>query len=315
MAGESSGAVAKLPGALTSIIQCLQSARDVVVFVQALPPASQDASLAAVKELLTRPGPLAYTWPALLLDDIDCDDDSTVALYHAALPALVSVRAKELDLFGRFVRPRGDANTPAQGFIDFVSQWPLKMTHVDETVELSAGEHAQDILAAITTPAHRVHTLLLSGSSPAMNWTSLLQPWLSSGYARHVSFNKVPTTDCSGLAHALATTKSLRGLSIVTNDDILCELLEWKLPLHHITELKLATPNTKAMRQLMQLVDVTKLTSLALHCQYEISDVLGLIPRMTTLRHLSLQWVHFGDTDTSQWPDLESVAFALASLP
>ncbi|KDO26931.1 hypothetical protein SPRG_07645 [Saprolegnia parasitica CBS 223.65] len=331
MAGESSGAVAKLPGALTLIIQCLQSARDVVVFVQALPPASQDAPLVAAKELLTRPGPLAYMWPALLLDDIDCDDDSIVALYHAALPALVSVCAKELDLFGRVMRPRGNVNTPAQGFIEFVSQWPLKMTHVDsrwvqevgsvafctllrrctrlETLELSAGEHAQDIVAAMTTPVHRVHTLLLSGSSPAMNWTSLLQPWLSSGHARHVSFNKVPTTDCSGLAHALATTKSLRGLSIVTNDDILCELLEWKLPLHHITELKLATPNAKAMRQLMQLVDVTKLTSLALHCQYEISDVLGLIPRMTTLRHLSLQWVHFGVTDTSQWPDLESVAF------
>ncbi|EQC34288.1 hypothetical protein SDRG_08061 [Saprolegnia diclina VS20] len=327
------GAVLDRPCALILIVQCLQSAPNVMAFLKALPLAKLDASLAALLQLLTRPGPLAYTWPTLRLDDIDCDDDSTVALYHAALPALVSICAKEFKLVERFMRPRGDAITPAQGFLDFASQWPLKMTHVDgrwveevgsaafcselsrctrlRSIELSANAAAPAILAAITTSAHCVHTLDIARSSgaPAMNWASLLQPWLSSGHAKHVSFNKVPTTDCNGLAHALATTESLRGLHIVANDDILCDLVEWKLPLHRVTELTLATANTKAMRQLMQLVDVTKLTSLALHCQYEISDVLGLIPRMTSLRHLSLQWVHFGDTDTSQWPDLESVYF------
>ncbi|KDO20067.1 hypothetical protein SPRG_14215 [Saprolegnia parasitica CBS 223.65] len=327
------GSVVDLPHALTSIVQCLQSARDVIAFLSALPTPALDAPLAALMQLLTRPGPLLYTWPALLLDDIDCDDDSTVALYHTALPTLASVRAEELKLFQRFMRPR--ANTPAQGLINFSSQWPLKITHVKErwlraidvaayctvlrrctrleTIEVDATANTSDILAAITTSAHRVHTLFVSASAcaPTMNWALLLQPWLSSGHARRVSFKYFRTTDCNALAHALATTKSLQGFHIGDMDKLQSELLRWNLPLHHITELDLTMSYS-----IMQLIDVTKLISLTLDCDDEISalEVVGRVPRMTALRHLSLCRVHLREVDMAQWPHLESLSLTRVKL-
>ncbi|KDO20072.1 hypothetical protein SPRG_14220 [Saprolegnia parasitica CBS 223.65] len=317
--------VLSLPHVLTSIVQCLQSPRDALVFLSALPLTSLDAPLAATKELLTRPGRFVHTWPHLSLDELDSEK---AALALAALPALVSLckpAAERVDW-------SPSTTVATMSFVDFISSWPLKMTYFEsmwfddfdtdvvcsllrrctrlQAVRISRDEDIVDLLAAVTTPAHRVEKLSLFYTDEAtMDWTSLLRPWLSSGHARHLSFETARATDVVGLARALATTSSLTSLDICNNDDLVQAFLTLQLPLHQLMKVHLVEVEPERARRFLRLCDVAKLTSLEIVGEGDHEDTLALVPRMPALRHLSLRWgeLRLTHNATSRWPHLESL--------
>ncbi|EQC34290.1 hypothetical protein SDRG_08063 [Saprolegnia diclina VS20] len=318
-----------LPHVLISIVQCLSSPRDAIAFLMTLPPASLHAPLAATKALLTQSGPFAYTWPHLSLDDLHSE---SAALALEALPALLSA-----------LEPEPDSNVwatcdGAMSFVDFVSSWPLTVTHIDtlwprnidstnlcrllrrctrlRSIDISnEDKDVVEMLTAVTTPAHRLKKLsVFYQRATTMDWTSLLRPWLSSGYARHLAFDNTRTTDMEGLARALATTSSLTGLDILNNDDLVGAFLTLQMPLHQLTSVYLWTQRHDRIRPVLQLLNVTKLTSLALNCMAtDYTDVLTLVPRMTALRHLLLDFGKVCDLDASRWPHLESIELSVVN--
>ncbi|KDO20069.1 hypothetical protein SPRG_14217 [Saprolegnia parasitica CBS 223.65] len=201
---------------------------------------------------------------------------------------------------------------------DVVASWPLKMTYFDtrwshawdaryprsidsdvvgallrrctrlRSVTLSARKDVAELLAAMTTPAHRVEKLCLEyEGDETLDWTSLLRPWLATGHARHLSFNNAGTTDIKELAEALATASSLTGLAIDENDALVRAIVALQMPLHQLREL----------------------TSLALACNGHFANVMPLVSRMPALRHLSLRECRLRDvaTGASHWPHLESI--------
>ncbi|KDO20073.1 hypothetical protein SPRG_14221 [Saprolegnia parasitica CBS 223.65] len=320
--------VLSLPHALTLIAQCLQSHLDASAFLLALPPASLNAPLAATKELLTRPGPLAYTWPSLNLDGATLSADNDIALYRAALPVFVSVHATEVWHFGRLF-----AADSTQAFIDFASQWPLKLTHVTsewryqvgrdvfcdllrrctrlQSTDLVDDEDDTDVFAAITTPNHHVHTICISeASSAAADLASHVLPWLGSGHARSLTIECTVVEDEEGLARALATTSSVRSLGIHDHQELLDAFLELELPLHQLTHVELRTYTPAAVAPFLALLDLTSLTSLAISSADDHADFFPL-GRMPALRHLASTGGHIGDgfAEASTWPDLESMRF------
>ncbi|KDO26927.1 hypothetical protein SPRG_07641 [Saprolegnia parasitica CBS 223.65] len=336
-----------LPQALTLIVQCLESPRDVVAFLYALPPAALDAPLAAILELLVRPSMVAHMWPKLNLVDLASID---TPLARVALPVFTSVRSSELEYFTCLATApppdddeKYEEKYAVSRFIEFASQWPLKMTFVDATwrrkvgsavfcsllhrctrlrsIELDGGENAGDVLAAVTTPAHRVRSLCvdMTTAPAAGDWSSLLKPWLTSGHARHITFlsgRHLGDGDAAALSLALATTSSLRGLAIWGADDLVRALLVLNRPLHHFTEIQVETSSVKFLGFFLTRLDFTKLTSLKLDCSTDHADTLRLVRHMPLLRHLALTngCVGFAFADASTWPDLESIAFERVSL-
>ncbi|EQC34287.1 hypothetical protein SDRG_08060 [Saprolegnia diclina VS20] len=225
---------------------------------------------------------------------------------------------------------------------DVVASWPLKLTYIDtrwslpanarypltldsddvcnllrrctrlRSVTLFATEEVAAVLAAMTTPAHRLQKLHLAYEGTlTLDWATLLQPWLSSGHARHVSFNKAPAADMAGLARALATTSSLRSLAILENDALIRAFLALRMPLHQLTKLHLSTHRSKLLRQFLKLCALASLTSFALDCYASFATVTLFVSHMPALRHLSLGFCFFGADadDASRWPHLESIEF------
>ncbi|KDO26929.1 hypothetical protein SPRG_07643 [Saprolegnia parasitica CBS 223.65] len=321
--------VLSLPHVLTSIAQCLQSPRDALAFLSALPLTSLDTALAATKELLTRPGRFVHTWPHLGLDEIDGEN---AALALSALPALVSLCEPAV---GR-IDWSPSTTVATRTFADFVSSWPLKMTHFESiwfddidtndvcsllrrctrlrAIDISRDEDIVDLLAAELTPAHHgeavsllhrqsYHGLDVAAAAMAVEWpraTSLV-PYR-------------PDHRCGGVARALATTASLTSLDICNNDKLVQAFLTLQLPLHQLTEVRLKTDRPDLVRRFLRLCDVATLTSLAILCDCDHEDTLALVPRMPALRHLSLRWgeLRFTLTDTSRWPHLESLELCAA---
>ncbi|KDO19700.1 hypothetical protein SPRG_14778 [Saprolegnia parasitica CBS 223.65] len=80
---------------LVDIMHCLDSTKDVLSLLQALPPASLDAPLAALWTLLATPDALdAKHWPQVCVEEIDRRYTSTVL---AALPLFRSIRIKNIE--------------------------------------------------------------------------------------------------------------------------------------------------------------------------------------------------------------------------
>ncbi|KDO26930.1 hypothetical protein SPRG_07644 [Saprolegnia parasitica CBS 223.65] len=324
--------VLSLPHVLASIAQCLQSPSAALAFLSALPLTSLDTALAATKELLTRPGPFIHTWPHLGLDDIHGD---RAALALEALPALLFLQEPETERTDRSM-----SETDTVILADVVASWPLKVTYFDtqwshardaryprtidsdvvgallrrctrlRSVTLSARKDVAKLLAAMTTPAHRVEKLCLEyEGDETLDWTSLLRPWLATGHARHLSFNNAGTTDIKGLALALATASSLTGLGIDNNNALVRAIVALQMPLHQLREVHLRTHGPKSLRAFVQLCDLTKLTSLALACNGYFANVMSLVSRMPALRHLSLSECTLRDDagGASHWPHLKSI--------
>ncbi|EQC30305.1 hypothetical protein SDRG_11882 [Saprolegnia diclina VS20] len=323
-AWRAAAAVIDLDGAVIAIVQCLDRADDVVALLEALPHASLGTPLTALLDLLQEPGPLAHTWPELLLDNVSFRYPSFVEHILQAMPVLLSVRTAHRNLFGCLLQPT-DSNVDApDGFLEFVATYPRTVTHVDAawqeddidcsvfcdalrrctrltTVHVVANAHAAAVLAAVTTPAHRVTALYItkpsSGVMEALDWTSLLRPWLASGHARHVTFFSIPIVDVDNLAHALLRTPSVRSLGVHYNDALLRSLLARNVLLPPFEKVSVATDEPPLLPRLLKRLSPKTLTSLSLEGHVDHSETLAYLPSMPCLNHLSLTRGDLGDLD------------------
>ncbi|KDO25000.1 hypothetical protein SPRG_09730 [Saprolegnia parasitica CBS 223.65] len=334
-------AVVDLEGAVIAIVQCLDRASDVTALLQALPHASLGTPLTALLALLNEPGPLAHTWPELLLDDVNFQHPAFVALILQAMPVLLSVRAAHRHLFGCLLQPDDSTIDAPDGFLNFVAQYPRTMMHVHAawrdamdctvfcnalrrctrltTVHVVADAQAAAVLAAITTPAHRVTRLYITempgGIMDAIDWASLLRPWLASGHARHVTFSNVPITDVQSLAEALLRSSSLHSLGVHNNDKLLRSLLSQDMSLRQLNQVSVTTQVAALLPRLLGRLSLSTLTSLSLECDMDHSETLALLPSMPSLRHLALTGGHLGELDCIlAWPHLKRLTCSRVHL-
>ncbi|EQC26445.1 hypothetical protein SDRG_15726 [Saprolegnia diclina VS20] len=148
-------------------------------------------------------------------------------------------------------------------------------------------------------------------STATADLNSYVVPWLGSGHARSFSIECTAIEDEADLARTLATTSSLRSLGIHDNQEFLDPFLELELPLHQLTQVELRTYSPEAVVPFLALLDLAKITSLAISSANDHADFFTL-GRLPALRHLASSGGEMGDglAEASTWPDLESMLFS-----
>ncbi|EQC27115.1 hypothetical protein SDRG_15123 [Saprolegnia diclina VS20] len=298
-------------GVLVHIAQCLDSTKDVLSLLQALPRDALDAPLTALRTLLLTPGALDDShWPQVCIEDIDGQYTSTVL---TALPAFSSISVDNLD------RLNGVLGTiyPATAIIHFAAKWGYKIT----SIRVSSNVHHMDVfgrmlvhcnnLSSIRTEVHtwdapfaaaiacaaqsvtRIEiTAAYNNAFASESWLPILTAWLASGRAQHLGLRCLDFNHDTSLGRAIAAASSLTSLSLLGVDGVVRGLLDANVPLPNITKLRLETDSGHIdVRLLSNVISLSTLCALELigNDTSDYTFVLALLPRMLMLRDLTLQ--------------------------
>ncbi|EQC40641.1 hypothetical protein SDRG_01722 [Saprolegnia diclina VS20] len=212
--------VLDLDHVLVVIVQCVPAAEDVKALLAVLPASARSIALAARHELLqaaqhhvlpTEPKPLGALWPLLRLDVIT-----------SAATGLLAARLSDLDA------------------VEWLRLWSAKITHYKQVendalfnypdlcdvlrectnlvaVDVREATEAEEIMEAVTTPAHRVRSISVDCYIFEFDFATL-DRWLSSGHAEHLAFSFFATEDEVNPAFVpmLLKTTALSSLELVS---------------------------------------------------------------------------------------------------
>ncbi|KDO19886.1 hypothetical protein SPRG_14729 [Saprolegnia parasitica CBS 223.65] len=359
---------------LVDIIHCLDSTRDVLSLLQALPPASLDAPLAALWTLLVTPDALdAKHWPQVCVEEIDRRYTSIVL---AALPLFRSIRIKSIVSLNATLLDApieyGTWSRPATA--DFAAKWGHKIESI-EVMPCEEGRGMDEMRRILRrcTGLRRIDCIVDESNATFLNaavqavphvqrivflstclfrsehWRPVLSTWLASGHATHLHLDIFTCDDDVEMGHDIAATTSLTSLKLNDSPGVVQGLVDAKVPLPNITELRLQSARSDILRNFVtHRIHHPRLRVLELASNYDASCtfVLLLLPQLSALEELTfhqcklrdvpalqktptprLRLLHLASCDmddnvlvrlldwASRSPSLETVELALCDLP
>ncbi|KDO18563.1 hypothetical protein SPRG_16115 [Saprolegnia parasitica CBS 223.65] len=320
---------------LVDIMRFLDSTKDLLSLVQALPRDALDASLVAFRTLLVTPNVLNIKlWPQVCIEDIDLRYTSTVL---AALPIFRSIRIAELarlnaTLLGRCIQddppspPSHDRFRRQVGHkVDSMSVTSCEqkrgmdklqrilrlctgLRHVDCTTFESAPMFLNVVVHAVPHVQRLAYcSLNLSDDdaiSPCEPWRPVLSTWLASGHATHLHLDNFTCDDDVGLGHCIAATASLTSLKLQDSPGVVQGLVAASVPLPNITELRLHSPDADILNNFVtHRMHHPRLRVLELAATHgvDVTFALALLPQLSALEELA-----FGQCTLREAPALDS---------
>ncbi|KDO18978.1 hypothetical protein SPRG_14815 [Saprolegnia parasitica CBS 223.65] len=263
--------------------------------------------LAALHELLqaaqhhvlaTEPKPLDALWPRLRLDVIT---PAATGLVRDAIPVFPAASAGTMDA----ARP-SDLDA-----VEWLRLWSAKITHYKHVegvapfdyphlcdlcdvlrectkliaVDVREASDAEMILEAVTTPAHRVHSISVDCYIFDFDFATL-DCWLSPGHAEHLTFSFYAIDDevNPALVPMLLKTTALSSLELcLSGAGFLAPLVAVAPSFSRLTSLRILThrDDMPVLVHFLLHLNVTKLCTLSLECDSD--DFNSLLPALSTL--------------------------------
>ncbi|KDO35078.1 hypothetical protein SPRG_01142 [Saprolegnia parasitica CBS 223.65] len=294
----------------------LPSPMAVRVFLQALSITSLSAPLEALQRLLETPCLLDDDWP---------QPDVPLLLHHhaqlvlTAMPVLPPIKlyAHCIVKLERSLRHLAGYDADGCAFRTFVTKWAHKIAAIDLTdtarwdhtvlcdllrqctqldhISVECRQHERAVLAAITTPSHRVRSIELVVPGDVANYApqdaaTQLLPWLRSGHATHVGLKRFRSLDeasARSLATALLSTPSVVSLRVYESGPVTAALIESGLSLAHLTRLDASAYD---VYRLVPHLTLEKVTHLHVRCEWtrNIDWLVALLPGLTALEDLAV---------------------------
>ncbi|KDO23688.1 hypothetical protein SPRG_11136 [Saprolegnia parasitica CBS 223.65] len=299
---------------LTTIIQCTPKPKDVLSFLQALPPNVRTPAMAALLQLLVpsveAKNGYSYYWPLAWLGKSNDDD---VELVVAAVPLFNNI---VLDGFSTSQRwPASDDPNYSFGFCAFLAKWAKKVVQLNlfkisakkyrpdfcrllrqcTNIKSAFMPYEPDLLEALMTPAHNVPDLDFippTLKTHPLEAAALIQRWLASGPERRAKFHMLQAD--AGLACALASSPHLTSLDVSHSECILSSLILNSARLTHLTELVLACVHgTDAPGDILPLLNPHVLTKLSIEivARTEVVGLASALAELVALEQLVLRCI------------------------